>query len=239
MSNKRMIDIHSHVLYKIDDGAKNLEMSKQMLTAMAEQGVTNVFCTSHSWGNLDMYYKHLEILRREYSNRQIHIHSGCEIESYTISELDEIIDDLLKGKIPTMNESNYILLEFLPNDRIEYIFSAIKKFKEKTQFDIIIAHLERYKMLNEKREYVELLGEMGCKLQINVHSLVDESNYDTKDFARWLLQDRKVSFLGSDAHRMDHRPPNVASGIEYIFEHYPEDYAKDVCYRNAERLLLN
>jgi len=222
----------------MDDGSTDLQMSKEMLLAMVEQGVTDVFCTSHSWGHFDKYQHNLDILRQESLDIPIKIHAGCEIESYTISELDEIIDDLLAGKIPTMSESNYILLEFQPHDTIECIFSAIKKFKKRTQYNIIIAHLERYRILNENREYVTRLEEMGCLFQINAHSLVDEVKFSTKDFARWLLFNKKVSFLGSDAHRVNHRPPNVQNGLDYIFGSCDSEYAKDVCYRNAERILL-
>ena len=235
---KRMIDVHSHVLFKMDDGSTDLQMSKEMLLAMVEQGVTDVFCTSHSWGHFDKYQNNLNILRQESIDIPIKIHVGCEIESYTTSELDEIIGDLLAGKIPTMSESNYILLEFQPQDTIECIFSAIKKFKERTQYDIIIAHLERYRILNENREYVTRLEEMGCLFQINAHSLVDEVKVDTKEFARWLIDKQLVTFIGSDSHRMNHRPPNVTSGVEYIYSHCPKEYADGICYRNAENFLL-
>lgn len=58
-----------------------------------------------------------------------------------------------------------------------------------------------------------------------------------KAFARRLLAERKVSFLGSDAHRTDHRPPCVKNGIRYVYDHCDVDYANAVCYENAKQLL--
>ena len=237
---RRMVDVHAHVLFGIDDGAKSYEMSKEMLTSLYDQGVTDVICTSHSWGHLDKYASHFKQLSEVYDERPIGLYPGCEIEAYSPEDIPDVLERLLYRKeISTLNETDYILLEFLPNDSYEDIIKATHIFHVHAPNKVIIlAHVERYIDLYRHREALERLEGMGCLFQINAHSLVDESKFETKNFARWLLHSRKVSFLGSDAHRMDHRPPNVASGIEYIFDHYPEEYAKDVCYRNAEKFLL-
>ena len=59
-----------------------------------------------------------------------------------------------------------------------------------------------------------------------------------REFARQLLKDKMVMFIGSDAHRTNHRPSNVKSGIDYIYENCDKEYADAVCYKNAEQLLL-
>ena len=71
-------------------------------------------------------------------------------------------------------------------------------------------------------------------MQINAYSLVEERDAEIRDFARRLLQEKLVTFIGSDAHRT----VNLASGVQYIRETCGEDYAADVCWRNAERMLL-
>lgn len=75
-------------------------------------------------------------------------------------------------------------------------------------------------------------------MQINAYSLVEEKNESTKELARMLLKNKLVTFVGSDAHRTTHRPPNIKSGVDYIYQNCDGQYADDICFRNAERYLL-
>lgn len=72
---------------------------------------------------------------------------------------------------------------------------------------VVLAHVERYRHLADDDEALNTLLAWGCRIQINTFSLAEELNPSIKAFARRLLAERKVSFLGSDAHRTDHRPP--------------------------------
>ena len=102
---------------------------------------------------------------------------------------------------------------------------------------VVLAHVERYSNLANDDETLNTLLAWGCRIQINAYSLAEEPKPSTKAFARRLFDERKVSFLGSDAHRTDHRPPCVKNGIRYIYDHCDVDYANAVCYENAKLLL--
>ncbi len=75
-------------------------------------------------------------------------------------------------------------------------------------------------------------------MQINAYSLVEEKSEITKGGAKYLLENKLVHFIGSDAHRTTHRPPRMKRGVEYIWGNCDKEYAKDVIYRNAYRCLL-
>lgn len=79
---------------------------------------------------------------------------------------------------------------------------------------------------------------MKIPVQVNAYSLVEEGSSDVKEFARKLLEGKLITFIGSDAHRTDHRPVNMSSGIGFIYDNCDEEYAKDICYRNAKRMLF-
>ena len=75
---------------------------------------------------------------------------------------------------------------------------------------------------------------MGCLFQINVYSIVKENDEAVKAYARKMLKEEKVSFIGSDAHRSDHRPPDVAEGLKYIYDNCSKEYADKICWKNAQ-----
>ena len=231
----KAIDIHAHVLFDIDDGAVDMEMSISMIKQLWQQGVTDVVCASHSWGDMNCYWENFKLLRRKVKELGlgINVHSGCEI----------LCDDTCFGKLqyhklPTIAMSKFVLLEFNTFTSAEDIVQCVRGVVDLTPFTPIIAHAERYDCLKyDERAYKELQIRK-IPIQINAYSLVEEKNTFRREFARQLLKDKMVMFIGSDAHRTNHRPPNVKSGIDYIYENCDKDYADAVCYKNAEQLLL-
>lgn len=142
-----------------------------------------------------------------------------------------------------LGNSGYMLLEFDPGSRSRYMLDFVRSILEMTAAldakakHVVLAHVERYSNLANDDETLNTLLAWGCRIQINAYSLAEEPKPSTKAFARRLFDERKVSFLGSDAHRTDHRPPCVKNGIRYIYDHCDVDYANAVCYENAKLLL--
>lgn len=233
----KICDIHSHIVYAVDDGASSLNMSIEMLRMAARQGVSNIVCTSHSGCDTKKYLANLENLKKQVREEKIDInlYSGCEIycSSYNI---EDVISGLCNNKIPTINETKYILVEFSSYISPDEMMFCIKQLHERG-YKTIIAHVERYYNLQNNMQYIQELSNMGCIFQINAYSLENERKSEIKDFARKLLIEKYVSFIGSDAHRTDHRTYAIKNGVDYIAKYCDEEYAKDVCYRNAERLL--
>ena len=110
--------------------------------------------------------------------------------------------------------------------------------RSETEYEPIIAHIERYRWVHDDEELLNAIREMKIPVQINAYSLVEESDPDVRAFAGRLVAEKLVIFIGSDAHRTDHRPVNLVSGVEYIYKTCDEEYAKDICYRNAEKMLF-
>ena len=234
---KQITDIHSHIVYGVDDGARNLNMSVEMLRNAYEQGVRNIVCTSHSYGDIKQYHKNIKTLQEQIEKEDIDINlcSGCEIYCDN-GNINRVIVELNNGVIPTINNTEYILVEFYPYADAKEIVDCVRLLRE-NNYKIIIAHVERYFNLSEDDKWLLLLRKYGCLFQINAYSIFDERNIQIKTFAQKLLKEKYVTFLGSDAHRTDHRPYMVANGIEYICKNCDEEYVEDICYRNAEKLL--
>lgn len=134
-----------------------------------------------------------------------------------------------------MGDSRCVLTEFdFDNSRQEYLFCADTLIKG--GFVPIIAHIERYPKTDLR--LAEALKEAGALIQINAYSIADERDPHIRQLANLLLAERLVDFLGTDAHRTDHRPPTVADGMDAFRRLYGEEYAALVASANPRKYLL-
>ena len=235
-----MIDIHSHVLFGIDDGATSMEMSVEMLRSYVAQGVTHVFCTSHSRCAMEYYHKNFARLQQRISQEQlpIRIYKGCEVEC-SEEEMPEIIKHLNSGFYPTMNGTKFVLVEFEPYDTADTILNCIRYIEQHSDYRPIVAHVERYRAIRKNPDLLLTLRGMGCLFQVNVYSLTETDNEKIKGLARQIAHNGLIDFLGSDAHRTHHRPPAVQTGLAYLKLDGVCANRKSITSEMAEICLLN
>lgn len=235
-----LIDIHSHILFGTDDGAETIGESVEMLKLAEKQGVRNVFCTSHHWSlGVVNYEANLALLREKVKAEGIGIslYEGMEILCDK-RHLDGVVQDINNSAAKSLNGTDYVLVEMFPGMAAEEIFMCAESVFERTGKKVILAHVERYESLCCDGFMLACLKELGCLFQINAYSLVKESDGSIRGFARKLLSEKLVDFIGSDAHRMKHRPPDVSSAVRYIYENCDSAYADAICFGNAEKLFL-
>ena len=235
-------DLHSHVLFGIDDGATTIEESIEMLKMAEKQGVKNVFCTSHHWQSESKKYEFNFSMLKDRVKREgldIKLYKGMEILCEDDVFFSETIKDIKRGAVKALNDSDYLLVEISPFMSTQEIFNCINTIFEQTKKKVILAHVERYRVLHNEDKVLGQLKTLGCLFQINAYSLVKEKSNSIRNFARKLLSDQLVDFIGSDAHKINHRPPELLSGVDYIYTSCDKEYADAVCFKNAERLLLN
>ena len=214
-----MIDIHNHILYGVDDGSKDLDMSLAMLKEEMEQGVTRVYLTPHQnqqtlTGPLlkERYQSFLEELKDKGIDMDIRL--GAEIYYYP-----GLKQDLLSGKALTMDESKYVLVEF--STRTETNVSEIVYELVVAGFTPIIAHIERYPYL--KKEDYFAIKEAGGLIQINSSSF---SHFSSRGLIKYLLKNDLVDYVATDAHDNSRRKVDFSFVHTYIKKKYPELYTK-------------
>ena len=234
-----IVDIHMHILPGIDDGAKNLEESITMLKQSTAQGIGTIIVTPHSWAidsrGIDLVYARFSELKQTAEEKQIPVdlHLGCEMLVYP-DTVNDCIQKLKDGKYPTMAGSNYVLTEFEPYFSQHDMEFCIEKIVSAGHVPII-AHAERYK--NTTVSGVKVLKALDAMVQINFYSIVNEQKAQTRETANALLAEKLVDFIGSDAHRLDHRPPVIRDGIEALEKRYSKEYAKKIAIENPVKLL--
>ena len=243
-----IIDIHTHMLYDIDDGAKDSEMSLALMGMDYEQGVRGIFCTNHSYGMEEgyaNYHRKFEKLSKVAAGRYpgLSLYKGCEIYCCR-EEMPDIIRYIRKDIYPVMNDTNYVLLEFDP-----YVTNGMEEMHYCLEYALnagfipIIAHVERYKIIyDEPLEDLRRVKELGCLLQINLYSVEQDQGHvgggSRKELANLFLKNRLVDFVGTDTHRLNYKSPEAAIGAEAIRKKYGDDYADMVLFKNAEKLLI-
>lgn len=151
--------------------------------------------------------------------------------------MEQVVENLKTGQYPTMNGTQYVLMEFSTYVEPEGTIPCIEAMVN-AGYKPIIAHMERYRYLRDNMELVVRFRELGALIQINVYSLYDEDDNSIKNWARRLVMERKVDFLGTDAHRTYHRPPSAEWGLGWLYENVAQDYADVIAWGNAHRLIL-
>lgn len=237
-----MIDIHMHLIPGVDDGAEDIMMSLMMLLRAKEQGITEIFATPHSCA----FDGTPEFVRSQFQQLQtqawrmfsdIMIHLGCEVLCDS-DDMTGVLTALKSGRYPTLNGSRYVLMEFSmwvsPEATLPRVEALVK-----AGYIPIIAHMERYKYLRGNMELVEKFREAGALIQINAYSLQEEPEESIRSWARQLVLERKVDFLGTDAHKTYHRPPSAISGLNWLYENVAKDCVDALTVGNARKFLGN
>ena len=236
----KITDLHMHVVPGIDDGSINMSMSLDMLEIAYEQGVRDIFCTSHNVytkEEITKYKSQFTILQTMARHRfaGLRLHMGCELLC-SGDYIDEILRGLETGVFLPLGNSKCVLTELYTDVTPEEAKKIVKALIL-SEWKPILAHAERYPALFDGATLQELIG-LGVKIQVNLYSLEEESKENIKERARYLVHNQLVHFVGSDSHRTNHRSPKYEIGVQYIRAHCENAYLEDVCYKHADRLLL-
>lgn len=243
-----IIDIHTHILYGIDDGAREIETSLTLLGLSLEQGVNGIFFTNHSYGMISDYrdyHRRFEILKEAAAERypDLSLYKGCEILCRR-ENMPKIVSCIQNDIYPSMNGTEYVLLEFDPygTDGTEEMCYCAEYVLDKGYFPII-AHVERYKTIyGDPLTDLFRLKDLGCLVQINLYSVEQDQGHvgggSRKELANLFLKNRLVDFAGTDTHRPDYKPPQAAIGAAALRDKYGEEYGDMVLFRNAEEKLI-
>lgn len=234
------IDIHSHILPKIDDGAENIEMSLKMMEIAQENGIGKIILTPHNKpghhnANPEKIWKLTEKLKSEAKAR------GVAVQLYTGNEIyyrSDIVEMLERKEACTMAGSSYVLLEFNPMDDFDYIRQGIYQVLS-SGFRPILAHAERYESLTSSIKKVDGLVEMGCYIQVNAGSITGDNGFAGKHFTRLLLKRELVHFVATDAHSDRRRGPYMKKCGEYLEKKMGQDYARRLLKENPAYVIAD
>lgn len=208
-----MVDLHSHVLFGIDDGARTIEDSREILKRAKKIGINKVALTPHfTIGEdvqefLQIRNEHFEMLKSEAEDIGIDMVCGAEVYM-----TDEIFNETELDKL-TIGNSKSVLCEFKYHGLSGETFLEYVDYVKDEGLDVLVAHPERYSYLRRDGFLLDALLSRDVKLQVNAVSLYDESSEG--EFARMLVRNKLAFCIGSDIH---HAKSRRYAAMEDLYE---------------------
>jgi protein-tyrosine phosphatase len=228
-----MIDIHHHLLWGVDDGASNAEISVAMAKLAAADGITHIVCSPHAngtyaydpWVIAEKIGKLQRILDREAI--AVKLGHGCDFHmSY-----ENIQEAKLNPAKYSINGLGYLLVE-IPDYGIARGLTEIFYQLQLAGMTPILTHPERNPTLQADRQRIMDWLRGGVLVQVTAGSVVGRMGKHAERMAHDLLANRWVHFLATDAHNTTSRPPKMQEAFEMVAERYGPDYAHLLCVSN-------
>lgn len=197
------IDIHNHILPGIDDGAKNVTESIELIKSFGEFGVHNFICTPHIMEN---YYpndpttisRSLSLLKNELKLQGL---DQVKITAAAEHMIDSGFEKLVENKKVMPLGANYLLIEMSYLQPSINFDEALEILKEKGYFPIL-AHPERYVYFHNKPGAYKKLKEKGLLFQSNILSFTNFYGKEVWKEGLNLLEEKEINFVGTDVHNL-------------------------------------
>ena len=231
-----MIDIHSHILFGVDDGPEVFEHSLDMLRAAASRGIRVIFATPHI---LDSSQSEELILANFRKITAAIIEEKIPIDCYLGSEINFQfgMEAFLEWSMGTYRGmGRYFLVETTLSHYPRH-FDEIMDKMIRQGYRPVFAHPERVGPITGDRELISCLVDSGLLIQINSGSLLGLFGGKIQTFAWELLDHGLAHFVASDAHGMRHRTINLDSAWNEISTRYDEGLAELLLWENPRRIV--
>ncbi len=228
-----LIDIHSHVLFGLDDGARDLDESAAMLKIAAASGTTAVVATPHASPRF-VYREDLAVSRVEQLNALeiLPVYRGCDFHL----TLENVEDAIAFPTRYTINGAGYLLVE-LPDSAIPPQMTGIIRSLQDAGIQPVITHPERHRLLRQNWALLEQWVKQGARVQITAQSLLGHFGERALEFSQRLLRRRLAHLVASDAHDCRRRPPRLDEARDVVAQEYGPGAAAELFEENPRKVL--
>jgi protein-tyrosine phosphatase len=235
-----MIDLHSHILPGIDDGAKTLEVSLEMARMAVADGIHTMACTPHIYPGMYMndgpgILKAIKALQAELDSRKIALKLVAGADVHLVPGL---LEGLSTGRVPTLHGSRYFLLEpshTTPPPHFEAtVFNLIA-----SGYTPIITHPERLTWIENHYPVFLRLIEQGAWMQITAGALTGSFGPRAQHWGERFLAEGHTHIIASDAHSAGRRMPNMSRARDIAQRLLGEEEAKRLVIERPQAVLDN
>ena len=209
-----IIDFHSHILPAIDDGSNSVEKSMEMFELASAQKVDVMLATPHFYASRHRVEEFLEKRQKAYekleaARKETHpaLKLGAEVTFFPGISNAKRLENL------TIEGTRVLLLEMPFRAWNSSDIREVRELIMTREFQVILAHLERYMGITENKRKIEELTQLPLYIQINAESLL---GWRTRRPLVKMFAKGQAHFLGSDCHGVHHRAPNLGRGREIL-----------------------
>ena len=225
IEEKCTVDIHTHILPDMDDGASSPEESLQLASELKRQGITVIAATPHFYADrenpsdfFDRRQKAMSLFW-ERLDKGITVLPGAEVCYYRGISRTERLPEFAIG------QTNLLMLEMPFCDWTQSVINEVSSIQRDRKLQVVIAHIDRY-MSKKNIDYMDDMLRLGTLFQINASAFLDKKRKNT---ALNMLKSRTVHFVASDCHNMTSRPPKLRDACEVIEKNLGSDSLKWLC----------
>lgn len=230
-------DMHCHLLYGVDDGADSVDTALELLRLEYEDGVRAVCLTPHYRRELfecpeDIVAEHFQLLkeRAKQSFPDLKLILGREIHVNL-----ELMELLRSGGAFAIGETDHVLLEFPEYADKKYLIDRCHE-AIRGGCSPIIAHAERCQAIRKDIGLLQRLVDMGVQIQMNAGSILGEEGLAWKWFCKKAMRRDLLHYIGSDAHDLVHRRPNLGKCAAYVERIMGETYRDRIMVINPKKI---
>ncbi len=234
-----MIDIHTHILPGLDDGARDYYDSIEMAVMAYESGTTEIVATPHCnipgvYGNyfgeefVDIFQRTCEVFVRE----QIPVHLMPGMEVFATIDLPQL---LTEGKVMPINQTRYVLIEFDFGEDPDFADAILKQVADIHAWPVV-AHVERYEFVQDDPQIIYRWLTRGYAIQVNKGSFLGRFGRRAERTAYRLLNHNLISAIASDAHSPQQRTTYMADAYESLAADYPKAYLDALFTKNPANI---
>ena len=233
-----MIDLHCHLIFDTDDGAETIENSIGMIKEAATSGFTKICCTPHYLSpeyvkTKQENFEKLELIKQRVKDENINVELFLGNEVY----ITENISDLIQcGKISTIADTNFILVEFPMNFKPYFAENEIDNLIV-NGYNVILAHPERYIYVQKDIKFLDAFIEKGVYLQGNYESIIAKYGHNAKKTLIKLLKQQKIDLLSTDNHRENSTYTKMDKILKSLRKYVKKEYFEAITEENQKKIL--
>jgi protein-tyrosine phosphatase len=230
-----VIDIHCHILPKVDDGPTSWDTSLEMCRMAAEDGIEHIVATPHANERFQYNRRHLAS-NLEYLKALVgmvpRLSLGCDFHlSY-----DNLQEVLISPERYTIEDSHYLLVE-LSNYSIPSQINECFTRMADVGITPVITHPERNPILQETQQRVLEWVDQGCAVQVTASAITGMWGQKVVRAAEWLLERDAVHVLATDAHDTKHRIPALSAAREKVAKLCGDEVARALVDDNPRAII--
>lgn len=238
-----MIDVHSHIIPGIDDGARTMDMALDMARQTVDAGVTHLVCTPHMhWGTFD---NTKPIIKRGFDALVEEVDkAGIQLDLSWAGEIriNEMVPVWFKeDKLPYLgciDEKQVLLLE-MPHSNMPAGLDQLFRWLRNAGVQPLVPHPERNRDIWKQPQKIQWLRNQGCLLQVTAGAFTGRFGEHVQQIAESMLENNQIDLVASDTHDTKRRPNEMGEAYKRVSALHSSEKAEQLFVQTPRNIVMS